>query len=394
MEALARHGFAVESLSSTVLELGQEIDAAEWLSRRGSVFESIGGDSWSLDARGMRAEVPPHYRGAVRGVAITLHRGTTSRPHAPDESEREDFLRLYECVLERFQPDALVTFGGDILAREIRVRARARGIAVVFALHNFNYNNREPFATVDRVLVPSEFASRHYLKTIGLECSVLPYLVDVERARASRYERRYVTAVNPSYEKGVYVLARIADELGRRRTDIPFLIVEGRGSERTLVDCGLDLRDHGNVSFMGHTHDPRLFWSVSKICLMPSLWWENQPLVAVEAMVNGVPVIGSDRGGIPETLGNAGIVLPLPARITPTTRMLPTAEEVAPWVDAVIRLWDDEELYADHQRRALAEARRWSPEVLEPRYVRFFDDLPLIASKSQSETWAVGRPDR
>ena len=53
---------------------------------------------------------------------------------------------------------------------------------------------------------------------------------------------------------------------------------------------------------------------------MPSLWWENQPLVAIEAMINGIPVIGSDRGGIPETLGEAGFCLPLPERLTPATQ--------------------------------------------------------------------------
>ncbi len=45
-------------------------------------------------------------------------------------------------------------------------------------------------------------------------------------------------------------------------------------------------------------------------------------------MVNGVPVVGSDRGGIPEALGGAGIVLPLPDRLTPATRIPPTAEKV------------------------------------------------------------------
>ena len=34
---------------------------------------------------------------------------------------------------------------------------------------------------------------------------------------------------------------------------------EGRGTERTLVNCGLDLRSCGNVSVMSHTADPRRF---------------------------------------------------------------------------------------------------------------------------------------
>ena len=158
------------------------------------------------------------------------------------------------------------------------------------------------------------------------------------------------------------------------------LVVEGRGTERTLVDCGLDLRAHGNVHLMMHMHDPRRFWGVTRLLVLPSLWWENQPLVAIEAMVNGIPVIGSDRGGIPETLGDAGIILGLPSRLTPTTRELPTAREVEPWVKAIIGLWDDPTWYAEQGRRAVDESRRWVPEVLEPQYVQLFESVRPAAT--------------
>ncbi|MBX6313833.1 MAG: glycosyltransferase [Isosphaeraceae bacterium] len=81
---------------------------------------------------------------------------------------------------------------------------------------------------------------------------------------------------------------------------------------------------------MARTHDPRRFWSVIRVCLVPSLAAETQGLVATEAMTNGIPVVASDRGALPETLGSAGVILPLPARLTPSTRSLPTAAEVAP----------------------------------------------------------------
>jgi len=250
--------------------------------------------------------------------------------------------------------------------------ARARGIATVFPVHNFHYTDPAAFDDADAVIVPSRFAADYYRDALGVECVVLPNLVDLGRARAVRRSPRYATFVNPSVEKGMFPFARIADELGRQRPDIPLLVVEGRGDERTLASSGLDLRDHSNVYLMAHTHDPRKFWGVTRVCLLPSVWWENQPLVAVEAMINGIPVIGSDRGGIPATLGNSGVVLPLPDRITQATRTLPTAEEVAPWVAAIVRLWDDADFYDEQSRRALAEADLWSPDVLEPRYIDFF----------------------
>jgi glycosyltransferase involved in cell wall biosynthesis len=394
MEALARLGFAAEALTGTVLELGQDVDPETWLAGRGAAFEAGGGRVWTADARRLRADVPPHYRLTVRGVPVTLFRSATTRPHEPDDAEREDFLRLFDATLERFRPDVLVNFGGHRLEHEMRLRARARGAAVVFALHNFGYPNAEPFMTADAVFVNSRFAAGHYRKTLGLSCAVLPSLLDLGRVRATGRDPRYVTFVNPSYEKGVYAFARIADELGQRRPEITLLVVEGRGTERTLADCGLDLRARGNVSLMGHTPDPRQFWGVTRVGLLPSLWWENQPLAAVEAMVNGIPVIGSDRGGTPEALGGSGVVLPLPERLTPFTRELPTPEEIAPWVEAVIRLWDDPEWYAEQGRRALAEARRWSSEALEPLYVRFFTEVRPAQKPPLNAVWPREVPDR
>ena len=43
---------------------------------------------------------------------------------------------------------------------------------------------------------------------------------------------------------------------------------------------------------------------------MPSVEPEAQSLSVLEAMSVGVPVVGTDHGGIPETLGEAGLVVP------------------------------------------------------------------------------------
>ena len=144
---------------------------------------------------------------------------------------------------------------------------------------------------------------------------------------------------------------------------------------------------------MGHTHDPRQFWSVTKVCLMPSLWWENQPLTAIEAMVNGIPVIGSDRGGLPEALGAAGLVLPLPERLTPSGRILPDSEEVGPWVEEIVRLWDDADRLGVHREKSLTESQRWSPEMIEPLHIKFFREVGRHGGSPQPDR-AEDRDDR
>jgi hypothetical protein len=87
---------------------------------------------------------------------------------------------------------------------------------------------------------------------VGLECQALSYPVDWNRVRAQERNPRFVTFVYPCIEKGVYAFARIAHELGRRRPDIPLLVVESRGTKENLGICGLDLAAAGNLRIMEH----------------------------------------------------------------------------------------------------------------------------------------------
>jgi hypothetical protein len=80
-----------------------------------------------------------------------------------------------------------------------------------------------------------------------------------------------VTFVNPDANKGVYVFVRIAEQLARRRPDIPILVVEGRSHSRSIGQTGLDLSWARNLNKMPNTPDPRKFYAVSKLVLMPSL---------------------------------------------------------------------------------------------------------------------------
>lgn len=68
--------------------------------------------------------------------------------------------------------------------------------------------------------------------------------------------------------------------------------------QKTASDLGL-----GNVHFLGHVANaPQLMPALDVLCL-PSRW-EGLGLVLIEAMLLGVPVIGSRSGAIPEVLGD------------------------------------------------------------------------------------------
>ncbi len=347
LELLAGRGWDCRALTCGVLDYqnGTPIEnvlaSIERPAARSGAALSLGGEAEVFDLE-------------VNGVRVTLLPTSSSRADkAPNPRDGTLYIDMATTVLDRFRPEILLTYGGHPVSRSLMLKARARGTAVVFHLHNFGYNDRRGFEDVDAVIFPSEYSRRLYVRRVGIDGVVIPDPIRLDKVIAENSEPKYVTFINPQPEKGAAVFARIALELGRRRPDIPLLVVEGRGTADGLAGLPVDLSGLTNLHRMANTPDPRDFYRVSRVVLMPSLWRESLGRVPIEAMANGTPVLASDRGALPETLGDAGFVFTIPDRCTPASSMVPTAHEVAPWLAVIERLWDDPEFEAEHRRRAL-----------------------------------------
>ena len=336
-------------------------DLLSAMDRRGWAYEIVGGGVPSTSAESAVMEKPRRVLTTVDGVPIEMPYG--SGGDGDGAGAGGDVYGLFLAAISCRRPGFVVLFGCGGSAGAIVRACRERGIRSIRSPRGPIDRMFDPPIEVDACVVHSRAAAGYATEVLGLRAEVLPMPVDCERIKATGREPRYLTFLDPTPERGVFPLARIAEECGRRRPDIPILIVEGEGTEATLAGCGLDLTARGNVSLMSPTSDPRKYWRPTKLLIAPRLAREDQPADVVGALINGIPVIGSDRGGLPETLGEGGIVLPLPERLTPATRALPTPEEVAPWVEAVIRLWDDDALRGEYERKGRIEARRWSAEV-------------------------------
>jgi len=80
--------------------------------------------------------------------------------------------------------------------------------------------------------------------------------------------------------------------------------------------------------FVGWIHDVHPYYSAFSMLAFPSIATETFGRVSVEAQATGVPVLGSDIGGIPETL-DAGV----------TGLLLPPGD-VDAWREAILKLCD------------------------------------------------------
>jgi len=370
-----------------------------------------------------------------RLVPVTVFRTLSTRIEHWASGESETLLAAFDQMCGEFRPDVLLTYGGHPVAQAMMRLARQRRIAVGFVLHNQAYDNVRVFEYVDHLIVPSQFAREHYRRSLRLECQVLANAVDwgrvgvrglglgvshgaeaVEESNSSANPQpltpnpcAFVTFVNPQPAKGLYWFARIAEQIARRRPDIPILVVESRGLASWLEQSNLDLSWADNLHAMANTPDPRDFYRVTKLLLMPSLVAESFGLSAAEAMTNGIPVLASNRGALPETLGVRGwglgvgeegsrvwgselawrhvrgetieqcesgsFVIDIPERYTPEVTVVPTAQEVEPWVETIIRLWDDEKCYRECSAKARAHAQQWHPDRLGPIYADFFRNV-------------------
>ena len=118
---------------------------------------------------------------------------------------------------------------------------------------------------------------------------------------------RYVYFGRLSYEKGIMTLLKA---FARNRELL--LTIMGTGPQEHEVVQFIHENDLTNVSFIGSKTGEELLKVVAgaKAVIVPSEWNEPLPRTILEAYSQGIPVIGSDQGGIPELInqGETGYV--------------------------------------------------------------------------------------
>ena len=162
------------------------------------------------------------------------------------------------------------------------------------------WNRKRLERYVDKFICPSEFILGKMVQS-GFNPDKLVHLcnfIDVDKCLRDDYDNRedyccYVGRL--SGEKGVRTLIDVANELPHRR----FVIV-GDGPLRDELQCAAG----SNVKFAGRKEWPEIKEIVgrAKFTVIPSEWYENNPLSVIESKCLGTPVLGAEIGGIPELI--------------------------------------------------------------------------------------------
>jgi glycosyltransferase involved in cell wall biosynthesis len=110
--------------------------------------------------------------------------------------------------------------------------------------------------------------------------------------RSGKLRVGYLGRLDPT--KGVELLIRAAAPLLKHGCE---LRIAGKGSDE--YEQQLKKHASADIRFMGFART-EAFLSEVDVLVVPSLWNDPCPLVIIEAFAQGVPIIGSNRGGIPE----------------------------------------------------------------------------------------------
>ncbi len=354
-ELLAEAGWRVRALSTTLSESASP-------AKPETTLQALGVAATRVSKRG--------------GELRYAHRGLDFRALVIDRSLRLDtwekvdgrrFDLAFAEELSAFTPDILFTFGmfpGDLRRQRTAVRA---GVSVVFGLRNDAYLGFREWDHLSGVLTPSHYLSGLYREDCGLESTPLFVPLDPEQVVATRREPIFLTMVNPSARKGVDFFARLAERMSVARPDLPFLVIESEGHAGTLVAAGqragFDLRRHENIMISRAVPGPADIFAPTRVLVVPSVREAGARVVA-EALLNGVPPVTSDRGGLPEMCCGAGRVLPIDR-----------ADSLDAWMDTLIALMDDERLYQEESEKARRASAAFDRNVLRPSYDAVFRSL-------------------
>ncbi len=280
-------------------------------------------------ARGHQVHVAcPSGPGLARRVTAVAgaHHHPWPATRSPGLSVPDEVARLRQ-IIDHVDPDLVVLHSAKAgLAGRLAVRGRR---PTVFAPHAWSFEAVrglvgaastawEVFAGrwADLVVCVSE-DERDRGRSLGMTCDmrVVPNGVDVE-SRAPRPGGLARATLGLPERPTVVCVGRLAEQKGQDlllaawpqvQAEVPdaHLVLVGDGPRRAALEATAP----DGVTFTGAREDVDDFLAAADVVALPSRW-ESTPLVSLESMAMGRPVVAFEVDGVRAALGDTGRVLP------------------------------------------------------------------------------------
>jgi glycosyltransferase involved in cell wall biosynthesis len=350
---LSRYGVECQSLSASIYDRPGPGDVLENLSGTGAL---------PVAEPGLPQTLWLAVDGTVRHNIVQMP--VMTQRELPVAGEQILFNRAL-AILDEFKPDVLLVYGSRRYERSMLKQARKRGIKTIFYLVHPGYKKLEHFQHVDHIFTDTEATRQLFADRFGFDAQVIGKFIEPPVTANAARPAEYVTFINPAPEKGVTLFLRIAELAAQIMPSMKFLVVENRSTLAAAEQrTGLNLDRFRNVKRVGLQRDMGNVFAATRVLLVPSLWHDSGPRVAAEAVSLGIPSVVSNRGGLPELVGGAGIVIDPPPPLVADHWLVPPLSDAIPWVEALRVLLTNKEEY----ERCVAEAHaQWRSQAAELR---------------------------
>jgi glycosyltransferase involved in cell wall biosynthesis len=263
-------------------------------------------------------------------VGYKVYRGWNTEPELED-------------VFNRINPDRIVVQGTTpSLIKRFRSITPAS-----FYIHMIFNASFDDYSGYQSILACSDYAKDHYKESLPNTRIVRP-LVNPNRCRVSRDQPGdSVLFFGLSLLKGADIVLHLAQLC----TDIKFIMVRTWTDDLNITAQILSkARQLPNVTVLEPTNNIKELFVRARVLLVPSRCPETFGRVVVEAQLNGIPVLASDRGNLLNTVGKGGIC------IDPDY-------DIECWASKLRELMKEDRLYERLSGNALEYSRR--PELSE-----------------------------
>ena len=269
--------------------------------------------------------------------------------------------------IRAFAPDWVLVSSEDVAHVLLREAAHTAPERLVYLAHTPQFfpfgpeswnRDQTASAAIRRaagVVAISHHVAGYIREHLGCEAAVIhpPIYGRPPYRRFGRFGSGSVLMVNPCAVKGISIFLALA----RVFPNIEFAALKGWG---TTSQDRAALSALPNVRVLDTVPDIEDVLHEARCLLMPSVWYEGFGLIAMEAMLRGVPVVASDSGSLEEAKRGTGCVVPVRPIVkyemvfddTGMPRAIVPEQDLHPWVMALEKMLNDEAAYWSEAERS------------------------------------------